>query len=385
MFEFESEGFEAILDLVAERRRVGARVLPLHAGEPDFHTPEPIVAATKRALDDHDTRYTPAAGKPELRAAIAAHVARTRGIEVAPANVVVAPGAKPLVYFALLALTEPGDEMLYLAPAYPIYRSLARFLGLRPVAVPVALDRVSEGTIDLAALEAAVTPRTRVLILNSPSNPTGAVLTAETLAAIADVARRRDLVVVSDEIYSEMAYERPFASIASLPGMAERTVLIDGYSKTFAMTGWRLGYGVMPRELARHLATLMTNTLSCNVAFTQAGAVAALTLPPDVVAGMTAELRARRDLFVDGLNRIPGISCPRPGGAFYAFADLRGLGLGSMDAATALLREHGVAAYPGTAFGADYDGYVRFSFGGGQAVLREALVEIEAFARARSA
>jgi aspartate/methionine/tyrosine aminotransferase len=381
MHRFESEGFEAVLRLVAQRRSRGERVLPLHAGEPDFPTPEPIVRAAHEALDDGDTRYTPAVGKPELRSAIAAHVRRTRNVEVGPEHVVVAPGAKPVVYFALLMLTEPGDDVLYLSPAYPIYRSLARFLGVNPVAVPM---RIADGAagIDIDALEAAVTPRTRAIILNSPSNPTGAVLSAETLAEIAAIVERHDLAVISDEIYSEMVYGTTFASIASIPGMLERTVLVDGYSKTFAMTGWRLGYGVMPSEIADHFSKLMTNTLSCNVAFTQRAAIAALEMPPAVVQDMIAALRARRDLFVDGLDGIPGVACARPQGAFYAFADFRELGVDSASASLALLRDHGVAAYPGTAFGRDYDGFVRFSFGGRPDILREALHEIRAYAHA---
>jgi aspartate/methionine/tyrosine aminotransferase len=293
----------------------------------------------------------------------------------------VAPGAKPVVYFALLMLTEPGDDVLYLSPAYPIYRSLARFLGVNPVAVPMRIAGGAAG-IDIDALEAAVTPRTRAIILNSPSNPTGAVLSAETLAEIAAIVERHDLAVISDEIYSEMVYGTTFASIASIPGMLERTVLVDGYSKTFAMTGWRLGYGVMPSEIADHFSKLMTNTLSCNVAFTQRAAIAALEMPPAVVQDMIAALRARRDLFVDGLDGIPGVACARPQGAFYAFADFRELGVDSASASLALLRDHGVAAYPGTAFGRDYDGFVRFSFGGRPDILREALHEIRAYAHA---
>ena len=371
MHRFESEGFGTILAKVAKRRRQGATVLPLHAGELDFDTPMSIVGAAKEALDRGDTRYTPAAGKPHLREAIAAYLSRTRGVPVNADQVVVTPGAKPMVFMALQALVEAGDEVVDFSPAYPIYCFLVRFMGAVPV--PVALDPHASLVADVDALHAAVTDRTRLIIVNTPANPTGAVFMRTALDAIAEVALERDVTVLVDEIYSRIIYEGRFESVLAIEGMEDRCIIVDGFSKTFCMTGWRLGYGVMRSDLAARMATYMTNTLSCNVAFSQEAAVAALALEDAAIDEMVAVLARRRELVVSGLRRIPGVRCALPAGAFYVLADLTELGLSSASLAQMLLDEHGIATYPGSAFGPELEGYLRLSFGAPDGVLEQAL------------
>jgi aspartate aminotransferase len=356
-------GTETAFEVLARARALeaqGREVIHLEIGEPDFDTPSHIVAAAKRALDEGYTHYGPAAGLPELRAAIAQHIGTTRRIHVDPEQVVVTPGAKPVMFFAALMLCEEGDQVLYPDPGFPIYQSVAAFSGATPV--PLRLRPETGFRLDLDALHDRLSDRTRLLILNSPHNPTGGVLPAEDLAAIADMVRGRNLVVLSDEIYSDILYEGAFHSIASLPGMKDQTIILDGFSKIYAMTGWRLGYGVMPRPLAARMTQLMVNSASCTAAMVQRAGLAALTGPQDAASAMVAEFRRRRDAVVAGLNAIPGITCHVPGGAFYAFPDVRAIGLSSGELADVLLDEAGVAVLNGASFGAGGDGFLRLSY-----------------------
>jgi aspartate aminotransferase len=353
----------------------GRSVIHLEIGEPDFPTPPHIVEAAKAALDQGWTHYGPTQGYPELREAVAAHISATRGIRVGLQHVSIVPGGKPILFFPMLALLEPGDEVIYPDPGFPIYQSMIQFLGAKPVPIPLLENRGFSFDLDL--LRDRLSSKTKMLILNSPQNPTGGVIPADEIKIIADLVRERDLIVLSDEIYSRIYYgERP-ASIASLPGMQEKTILLDGFSKTYAMTGWRLGYGVMPEWLVEAVNKLMVNSNSCTASFTQRAGIAALTGPQDAVASMVAEFHRRRDAFCDGLNRIPGIRCARPGGAFYAFANITGTGMDSKTAADFLLNEAGVACLSGAAFGKYGEGYIRFSYANSHQNLMEAVRRIE--------
>jgi aspartate/methionine/tyrosine aminotransferase len=353
----------------------GRNVIHLEIGEPDFPTPAHIVEAAKAALDQGWTHYGPTQGYPELREAVAAHISATRGIRVGPQHVSIVPGGKPILFFPMLALLEPGDEVIYPDPGFPIYQSMIQFLGATPVPIPLLEDRGFSFDLDL--LRDRLSIKTKMLVLNSPQNPTGGVIPADEIKIIADLVRDRDLIVLSDEIYSRIYYgERP-ASIASLPGMQEKTILLDGFSKTYAMTGWRLGYGVMPEWLVEAVSKLMVNSNSCTASFTQRAGIAALTGPQDAVTSMVAEFHRRRDAFCDGLNRIPGIRCARPGGAFYAFANITETGMDSKTAADFLLNEAGVACLSGAAFGKYGEGYIRFSYANSYENLMEAVKRIE--------
>ncbi|MFN8558565.1 MAG: pyridoxal phosphate-dependent aminotransferase [Dehalococcoidia bacterium] len=376
-------GTETAFEVLARARALEAQgrdVIHLEIGEPDFATPAHIVAAAKDALDAGFTHYVPTAGLPEVRAAIAAHIAATRGIAVAPEQVVITPGAKPIMFFAALMLCQEGDEALVPDPGFPIYASVIAYSGARPV--PLRLRPEMGFRLDLDELRARITDRTRLLILNSPHNPTGAIVPAADLAAIADMVRGRPITVLSDEIYSGLLYDGDFASIASLPGMAEQTIILDGFSKTYAMTGWRLGYGVMPRRLAEGMALLMVNSASCTAAFTQRAGLAALTGPQDAALAMREEFRARRDLIVAGLNAVPGVACRAPEGAFYAFPDVRGTGLGSDELAARLLGEAGVAVLAGSAFGAGGEGFLRLSYANSRENIARAVERIGALVAA---
>jgi len=353
----------------------GRSVIHLEIGEPDFPTPAHIVEAGKAALDQGWTHYGPTQGFPELREAVAAHVSSTRGIAVGPEHVSIVPGGKPIIFFPMLALLEPGDEVIYPDPGFPIYQSMIQFLGATPKPIPL-LERRGF-SFDLDVLRDRLSSKTKMLVLNSPQNPTGGVIPAEDIRTIADLVRDRDLIVLSDEIYSRIYYgERP-ASIASLPGMREKTIILDGFSKTYAMTGWRMGYGVMPAWLVEAVNKLMVNSNSCTASFTQRAGIAALTGPQDEVTRMVAEFHRRRDAFCDGLNHIPGIRCARPGGAFYAFANMTETGMDSNTAADFLLNEAGVACLSGAAFGRYGEGYVRFSYANSHQNLMEAVKRIE--------
>lgn len=376
-------GTETAFEVLARAKALEAQgrdIVHLEIGEPDFDTPQNIIDRAVEALRSGHTHYTPAAGLPEVRRTIAEFIARDRGIDVGPENVVVVPGGKPIITFPLTALVDPGDEVIYPNPGFPIYESVINFLEGK--AVPLRLDERHDFAFAVADLEALITPRTKLLILNSPQNPTGGVLGAAELDAIAALAVKHDFWVLADEIYSKIIYEGRHESIATRPGMLERTILLDGHSKTYAMTGWRLGYGVMPRELAAAVAKLQTNCTSCTAAFTQLAGAEALTGPQDAALAMVAEFKVRRDLLVDGLNAIEGVSCRRPRGAFYVFPNITGLGLGSKQAEQRLLDEFGVAALAGTSFGRFGEGYLRFSYANSQANIRKALERFGAFAAA---
>ena len=376
----ERIGTETAFEAAARARALeatGVDVVHLEIGEPDFDTPSNIRAAAARALEAGKTHYAPYPGIPELRAAIAADAAARRGITVSPEQVFVTVGGKGVMLYAIQAVIEEGDEALVPDPGYPIYESLVRFMGGTPVPVPI---RQSNGfRIDIDELRSLVTPRTRLLVINSPANPTGGVLTRGDLEQIAEIAKAHDLVVLADEIYSRILYEGEHVSIASLPGMAERTVILDGFSKTYAMTGWRLGYAIVPEWLAFPFGRLIINTVSCVSTFEQYGALEALQGPQDAVDAMVAEFRARRDLIVDGLNAIPGIRCLRPEGAFYVFPDVSGTGLSGADFANRLLYEAGVSGLAGTAFGGVGIDHIRLSYANSQANIAKALERIAAF------
>ena len=359
-------GTETAFSVLAKAKALeaeGRDIIHLEIGEPDFDTPSHIVEAGCRALRAGETHYTPTAGIPELRAAIAADVAQSRGIAVEPEQVVVTPGGKPIIFFAILALVEEGDEVLVPNPSFPIYESMVNFVGGRPVFVP--LRQENEFRFDLDEFRAGLSGRTRMVILNSPANPTGGVLTPEDIAGLAEILRERsDVFVLSDEIYSRLLYSGSFASIASEPGMGPdgRTIILDGFSKTYAMTGWRLGYGVMPVPLAEQITKLQVNSNSCTNSATQYAGLEALAGPQDGVDRMLAEFRARRDLIVAGLNDLPGAECISPQGAFYAFPRVTGAGHPAAALADLLLEEAGVACLSGTAFGCYGEGHLRFSY-----------------------
>jgi aspartate/methionine/tyrosine aminotransferase len=353
----------------------GRNIIHLEIGEPDFDTPEHIKEAAIRSLRANRTHYTPAAGILELRTAIAEYVHRTRGVRVSLDQIVVTPGAKPMIAAVLMALLNPGDEVIIPDPAYPAYRSITTYVGALPVSLPLLESKDFRFEID--ALEAAITPRTKILVLNSPHNPTGGILTPEDIAAIATIVRRNDILVLSDEIYSRDAYDRPFASYYGLAANPEGTILIDGCSKTWAMTGWRLGFGVMPAYIAEAAAALILNTVSCTATFVQDSAIEALQGPDDAVQAMTAEFLRRRDLLVAGLNKIPGVSCRKPGGAFYVFPNVSKIEPDDTALANYLLDKAGVAVLGGSTFGPHGKGFLRLSYANSQENLREALARME--------
>jgi aspartate aminotransferase len=367
-------GVESAFDVLLRARALEAKgkdVIHLEIGEPDFPTPPHIVEAGKRALDEGFTHYGPTQGLPDLREAIAAEISRTRQISVGPEHVCITPGAKPIMFFAMLALLESGDEVIYPDPGFPIYRSMANYLGAKLVPVPLLEQR--SFSFDLDVLRDRITDRTRMLILNSPQNPTGGHIPEEDLREIARIVANRDLIVLSDEIYRRIYYtDSPPASIASLPGMLEKTIILDGFSKTYAMTGWRIGYGVMPEWIVDGVNKLMVNSNSCTATFTQKAALAAVSGPQDDVDRMVAEFRRRRDAFCAELDRIPGFRCPLPGGAFYAFPNVEATGIPSRDLSDMLLQEAGVAALDGGSFGEYGKGYIRFSYANSLENLSEA-------------
>ncbi len=372
-------GTETAFEVLAKARALEARgkhIIHLEIGEPDFDTPLNIKDAAKKALDEGFTHYGPAAGLPQARSAVAEHVSRTRGIHVRPEHVVITPGAKPIMFFAILACIDEGDEVIYPNPGFPIYESAVEFVGAK--AVPLRLREEKGFSFDAEDLRRLVTPRTRMVILNSPQNPTGGILWESDIRAIAEIVKEHNLLVLSDEIYDRILYDGTKAfSIASLPGMQDRTIILDGFSKTFAMTGWRLGYGVMPEELAKLVAQLQVNSTSCTSSFSQVAGIEALTGPQNDVDRMVEEFRRRRDIIVDGLNAIPGIRCHKPLGAFYVFPNITGTGLTSRELADRLLNDAGVACLSGTAFGRFGEGYLRFSYANSIPNIEQALVRIE--------
>ena len=360
----ERLGTETAFEVLARAKaleREGRSIIHLEIGEPDFDTPLNVVEAGSRALHQGATHYTPSAGIDALKEAIAADQATRKGLAVSPANVVVTPGGKPVMFYLMLALLDEGDEVVYPDPGFPIYESMVDFCGAvrRPIGF---VERDGRFYWDVDSLVRQVGPKTKMIIVNTPSNPVGCTVSELDLQRIADVATRYDAFVLSDEIYSRILYEGTFLSLARLPGMQERTCILDGFSKTYAMTGWRLGYGVMPEWLAVQIARLATNCNSCTAAFTQLAGVEALTGPQDAVQDMVDEFRARRDLIVAGLNDLDGVRCSMPQGAFYAFANIEGTGMKSREAADYFLYEAGVAALSGTSFGANGEGYLRLSY-----------------------
>ena len=376
-------GTESAFEVLAKARALeaqGREIIHLEIGEPDFDTPRHIIEAGMSAISDGFTHYGPTAGLPELREAIARNSREVRGTDTEPANIVVTPGAKPIMFYLLLALGEPGAEIIYPNPGFPIYESMIRFTGSTPV--PMQLLESKAYHPDLDTLASQITDQTRLLILNSPENPCGSALSETELRTIADlVLAHPDLYVMSDEIYKDIIYTGEHFSIASIPGMEPRTIILDGFSKSYAMTGWRLGYGIMPPELAPHITKLAVNSVSCAATFTQKAGIAALDGPRDAVEAMTAEFAARRRLITDGLRSIPGIRCPEPEGAFYAFPSIADTGLSSREFEERAMQEASVALLSGSAFGQYGEGYVRLSYANSQQNITKAIDRLTAFVR----
>ena len=355
-------GTETAFEVLVKAKALQAQgrdIIHLEIGEPDFDTPLNIIEAGCDALRKGFTHYGPSAGMMELREVIAQHVSETRRVNVTPDEVVVVPGGKPIIFFSILALAEDGDEIIYPNPGFPIYESMINYVGAK--AVPIRLREELEFRLDVDELASLINDRTKLVILNSPQNPTGGVLTKDDIAAIARAIGDRNIMVLSDEIYSRLIFEGEEHSIMSEDGMEERTILLDGFSKTYAMTGWRMGYGVMRADLATHISRLITNSNSCTASFTQVAGIEALCGPQEVVDRMRAEFQGRRDVMVSGLNKIKGFSCRLPHGAFYVFPNIKATGWPSKKLADALLDDAGVAALSGTAFGDFGEGYLRFS------------------------
>jgi len=372
-------GTESAFEVLAQAQALeaaGGKVIHAEIGEPDFPTAPHIVEAAVEALRAGATHYVPAPGIPPLRQAVAAFLERTGRMRVTPDRVIVTPGAKPIMFFTILALAAEGDEVLYPDPGFPMYASITSFAGAVPV--PVPLRERNGFRIDTGELEHLITDRSRLLILNSPHNPCGSALTREDCEAIADIAQRHDLIVLSDEVYWAIRYGRTHASVLDVDGMAERTILLDGWSKTFAMTGWRLGFGVFPSALVEPVTRLAINSVSCTSAFSQYAAIAALEGPWAPVDQMVAEVRRRRDIIVAGLNDLPGVSCLEPQGSFYVFPNITGTGYTSAELQARLLKDAGVAALAGTAFGPYGEGFLRFSYANSVENIRSALEAISA-------
>ena len=367
----ESEGAFVVLAKAKQLEREGKSIIHLQIGEPDFDTPRNICDAGIKAINDGHTHYAPSGGIPEAREVAAKYMSDTRNIKLGPEQLIIMPGCKPLIFCAMMALISEGDEVIVPDPGYPTYRSVTKFLGAKPV--PIKLREENDFRFLVDDVKALVNSKTRMIILNSPENPSGGMLTWDDLEAIYDIAKKNDLWVLSDEIYSRIIYDVEFKSISAIPGAMERTIAIDGLSKTFAMTGWRLGFAAMPKELADYMFTIAINNFSSTATFTQHAMIEALTGPQDDIDKMVAEFRIRRDTIVDGLNGIDGISCLRPEGAFYAFPNVTGTGLTSDEFADMMLNEAGVACLAGTAFGDNGEGYVRFSYANSVENIKEAL------------
>lgn len=371
-------GTETAFEVLAKAKALekkGEDIVHLEIGEPDFDTPQNIKEAAVKAISDGYTHYVPASGIPEFRETIAEYISNTRNISVDLEEVVVTPGAKPIMFFSILALVNPNDEVMYPNPGFPIYESVIHFAGGKPV--PMPLEEEKNFRLDPVYVQENISDKTRMIIINSPENPTGGVLERDDLKAIADcVADRDDLFILSDEVYSRIIYEGSHESIATLPGMKDKTILLDGFSKTYAMTGWRLGYGVMRKDLAEKIAKLMVNSNSCTCAFTQMAGLEALKGPQDEPARMLEEFEKRREVIVSGLNKIKGITCKKPRGAFYVFPNVTGTGMDCRKLSDYLLTEAGVAVLPGTAFGKHGEGYLRLSFANSIKNIRKALKRI---------
>jgi len=368
-----------VLNKARALERQGRSIVHLEIGEPDFDTPANVVEAAVDALHKGWTHYGPSAGLPELRQTLAEYVSRTRGVTVTSDAVVVVPGGKPIIFFSILSLIDEGDEVIYPNPGFPIYESMIQYVGGR--AVPIALREERDFALDVNELESLISERTKLIIINSPQNPTGGVLQRKDIEQIANVIGDRNIMVLSDEIYSRLLFDGgQHFSIMSVPGMQERTILLDGFSKAYAMTGWRMGYGVMRPDLAAHMTRLMTNSNSCTASFTQVAGIEAIRGDQTSVDHMRDEFQRRRDAFVAGLNKTKGFSCRMPKGAFYVFPNIKATGWKSKPLADSLLEQAGVAALSGTAFGAFGEGYLRFSVANSLENLREALQRIEQWA-----
>jgi aspartate/methionine/tyrosine aminotransferase len=373
-------GTETAFEVLARAKALeaqGQKILHFEIGEPDFDTPAHIKDAAIQALHDGFTHYGPTPGLPILREAIAEAVSASRGIPVSPDEVIVTPGAKPVMFFALLAYAQAGDEVIYPNPSFPIYESMINFVGATPV--PIPLLESNGFSFDMARFEASLSPRTKMIILNSPGNPTGGIIAAPDLRRIAEVALERGIMVLSDEIYGGMQYEGVPMSVASLPGMQNLTIILDGFSKFYAMTGWRLGFAVANRAVIDHFTKLMANSASCTASFVQMAGVAALRGPQEASQRMVAEFRRRRELIVNGMNQIHGLQCATPQGAFYVFPNIQTLQYTSAEVATRLLSEAGIACLAGTAFGSYGEGYLRFSYASSEDNIRKMLVILEKF------
>ena len=378
----ERLGTETAFEVLVKAKALEAQgrdIIHLEIGEPDFDTPSNIIEAGCDALRKGFTHYGPSAGMMELREVIAQYVSETRRVNVTPDEVVVVPGGKPIIFFSILALAEDGDEIIYPNPGFPIYESMINYVGAK--AVPIRLREELDFRLDVDELASLINDRTKLLILNSPQNPTGGVLTKDDIASIARVIGDRNIMVLSDEIYSQLIFEGEHHSIMSIDGMKERTILLDGFSKTYAMTGWRMGYGVMRADLATHISRLMTNSNSCTASFTQVAGIEALRGSQDVVNTMRAKFEKRRDVMVAGLNKIKGFSCRVPHGAFYVFPNITKTGWPSKKLADALLDDAGVAALSGTAFGDFGEGYLRFSVANSIENIEKALDRIDAWTK----
>jgi aspartate aminotransferase len=364
-----------VLNKARALERQGKNIIHLEIGEPDFDTPSNVVEAAVDALHKGWTHYGPSAGLPELRQTIADYVSRTRNLKVTPEEVVVVPGGKPIIFFTILTLIDEEDEVIYPNPGFPIYESMIHYVGGK--AVPIQLREDCDFSLDINELAALITDRTKLIILNSPHNPTGGVMPRRDVERVAEVIGDRNILVLSDEIYSRLLFEGEHFSIMSIPAMRERTLLLDGFSKTYAMTGWRMGYGVMRADLASHITRLMTNSNSCTASFTQMAGIQALRGDQSSVDHMCSEFKRRRDVFVAGLNKIKGFSCRMPHGAFYVFPNITQTGWKSKPLADALLEQAGVAALSGTSFGAFGEGYLRFSVANSLENLQQALSRID--------
>ena len=377
-------GTETAFEVLARARALEAKgkdIVHLEIGEPDFDTPANVVDAATEALRSGWTHYGPASGLPTLRETIAEDAGRRRGVKVLPEEVVVVPGGKPIIFFTMLALVEEGDEVIYPNPGFPIYESMVNFLDARPV--PIHLREEKDFALDVRELADLITDRTRLIILNSPHNPTGGVLTERDIRDIAAAIGDRDIMVLADEIYSRLVFEGSHFSLMSLPGWKERTIVLDGFSKTYAMTGWRLGYGIMRADLATHVSRLMINSNSCTASFTQVAGIEALRGDQASVDRMCSEFKRRRDIFVAGINKVKGFSCRMPKGAFYVFPNITATGWPAKKLADALLDEAGVACLAGTAFGAFGEGHLRFSVANSIENIEKALKRIDGWARQR--
>ncbi|MEW5995078.1 MAG: pyridoxal phosphate-dependent aminotransferase [Candidatus Zixiibacteriota bacterium] len=370
-----TEGAFEVLARCKQLEAQGKSIIHLEIGEPDFTTPKNICEAAIQALRDGHTHYSPSAGIADARRVVAEYVSKTRQVEIPPENVVIMPGVKPLVFNSIFSIVNPGDEVIVPDPGYPAYESVTSFVGAKPVSLHLKEENHFRFLID--ELTALITPKTRLVVINTPQNPTGGILTREDLEAIVELAQKHDFWIMADEIYSRIIYDVEFQSIGSIPGALDRTILLDGMSKTYAMTGWRLGYAVVPRKLAEWLAKLAINNFSCTSTFSQYAIIEALTGPQDDVDRMVAEFKRRRDVIVDGLNAIEGVRCLKPLGAFYAFANIMDTGLTSAETAELLLNDYGVACLSGSAFGKYGEGYVRFSYANSVENIKEALKRME--------